>query len=343
MLLLPLAESDLLSHVLPHTLFKFSLGPVTIDFTNHMLMTVVVAVVMLLLFPMIAAQAKSDPVPTGARNFFEAIMSYLRTEVFRPALGENADRFTPFLWTLFFFILLNNLLGMIPVSPIVELVTLGKYRHVGATAMGNISVTAALALCAFIMIHVGGIMQQIRIAMDPTLDPHHAGHDHIGPHGHGGTHGAVGPEAERDVVVTHHHAAQAIAAHQGYSVVPAVFVGLIRYIWNYAPHPQVGNQVLDVALWAFLLGLEVIGTIVKPFSLCIRLFANLLAGHLLLGALVGMIPLTAGVALMTGAGIVVVAGCAALSCLELFVCFLQAYIFTFLTTLFIASAVAPEH
>jgi len=74
----------------------------------------------------------------------------------------------------------------------------------------------------------------------------------------------------------------------------------------------------------------------------VRLFANLLAGHLLLAALVGLIPFTS-IAAMSGVGIAVILGCAALSCLELFVCFLQAYIFTFLTTLFIASAVAPEH
>lgn len=325
---IPLAEGDLLSHVLPHTLFAFHIGSYTFKFTNHMFMTVIVAVLMLILFPVIAVQAKKDPVPTGARNFFEAIMSYLRTEVFRPALGIHADRFTPFLWTLFFFILLNNLLGMIPVSPIVELLTGAK--HVGASAMGNLSITAALAGCAFFMIHIGGISQQVRIAMDPTLDPHfghHGGHD---DHGHGEQH---------DIP---HHAAHAIAAPQGLPLATAIPVGIVRYIWNYAPHPQVGNQVLDVALWAFLLILELIGTLVKPFSLCIRLFANLLAGHLLLAALVGMIPFT-GILMMSGVGIVVVAGCAALSCLELFVCFLQAYIFTFLTTLFIASAVAPEH
>jgi F-type H+-transporting ATPase subunit a len=58
-----------------------------------------------------------------------------------------------------------------------------------------------------------------------------------------------------------------------------------------------------------------------------------------------MIPFAAaaGVILWGPISLIVVAGCTALSCLELFVAFLQAYIFTFLTTLFIASAVAPEH
>ena len=100
---------------------------------------------------------------------------------------------------------------------------------------------------------------------------------------------------------------------------------------------------MDLALWFVLLILEGIGSIVKPFSLAIRLFANMLAGHLVLGALVGMVPFALAAAIWGPVSVVVIAGCTALSMLELFVCFLQAYIFTFLTTLFLASAVAPEH
>ena len=98
-------------------------------------------------------------------------------------------------------------------------------------------------------------------------------------------------------------------------------------------------------LFVLLLGLEFIGSLVKPFSLCVRLFANMIAGHLVPAALIMLIPLpaVAGIAATYGIGIVVVAGCVALGCLDLFVAFLQAYIFTFLVTLYIASAVAPEH
>ena len=85
------------------------------------------------------------------------------------------------------------------------------------------------------------------------------------------------------------------------------------------------------------------GALVKPFSLCVRLFANMVAGHLVLGALVSIIPFAAAAYLWGPIGVIVVLGCTALSLLELFVAFLQAYVFSFLTTLFIASAVAPEH
>jgi F-type H+-transporting ATPase subunit a len=92
-----------------------------------------------------------------------------------------------------------------------------------------------------------------------------------------------------------------------------------------------------------LLILEIAGALVKPFALCVRLFANMIAGHMVLAALVTIIPFGAAAYVWGPIGVTVVLGSTALSLLELFVAFLQAYIFTFLTTLFIASAVAPEH
>jgi F-type H+-transporting ATPase subunit a len=74
-----------------------------------------------------------------------------------------------------------------------------------------------------------------------------------------------------------------------------------------------------------------------------RLFANMLAGHLVLGALVAMIFLADSVAVQGGVAIPVVLGATAMSMLELFVAFLQAYIFTFLTVLFIAQGAIHEH
>ena len=65
-------------------------------------------------------------------NMFEAMLLFIRDQVARPAIGgHGADRFLPYLWTVFFFVLFNNLLGMIPG---------------GASATGNINVTAVLAL-----------------------------------------------------------------------------------------------------------------------------------------------------------------------------------------------------
>jgi hypothetical protein len=208
-----------------------------------------------------------------------------------------------------------------------------------------------LAILAFVTVHLSGIVQQIRVKMDPSLAPHHAGHDHAQPHGHGQMHGSEGPHDQQDVVVSHQvgdghdHAHGVHASKDGQPFPVAVVTGIGSYIWNFAPHPQAGGPIMDTFLFIGLLFLEIIGSLVKPFSLCVRLFANMVAGHLVLAALIGLIPVGVGVAayLTWGVGIAVVAACTALSLLELFVAFLQAYIFTFLCTLYIASAVAPEH
>ena len=108
--------------------------------------------------------------------------------------------------------------------------------------------------------------------------------------------------------------------------------GLWTYIKNFIPH-------VPAPLIPIMYLLEFAGALVKPFALAIRLFANMLAGHTVLGAFLGLIFMSQNYAI----GGVTILGCAALSLLELFVAFLQAYIFTFLTTMFVAAAVHPEH
>jgi F0F1-type ATP synthase membrane subunit a len=344
-----LGAENLLDHVLPHKMFK--VGPLTV--TNYMMMVVVAAVLVFVIFSWVGSASKKTKVPTGFHNFFEAMLSFFRTEVFRPALGENADRFTPFLWTVFFFVLFCNLLGIIPIGEAITLGTHGRLEHAWGTATSGISVTAALAIVAFITVHLSGIIQQVRIKMDPSLAPHHHGEDHAQPRGHGQMVGSEGIEDEHDVVIDHHvgdghdhaHGTHHSTEFGGQPFPVAVVTGIGGYIWNFAPHPQAGGPVMDILLFIGLLALESIGSLVKPFSLCIRLFANMVAGHLVPAALIALIPLGAAAAWVAtgGVGVVVVAGCTALGCLDLFVAFLQAYIFTFLVTLYIATAVAPEH
>lgn len=310
-----------LFHNEPGTLLYRLFGP-EVPFTNHMAMAMIVAGVMLLLFPYLAARTRKNPVPTGTHNFFEAILVYLRNDVFKPALGENTDRFVPYLWTVFFFILISNILGLIPGAAIIELINHFSGLHIPlfwGAATGNVMVTAGLAVLSFLAIHFSGIFQQIRIARDPSLDPHHHAHDH-------GTHELTGTPQAHD----HHGTAK------GLPLPVATVKGFLMYWWNFAPHdPWI--------LWIFLFPLEMIGALVKPFALCMRLFANIMAGHVVLASLVGLIFVAELHSTRGQIGIAVVIGCAALSILELFVAFLQAYIFTFLTTLFLAAAVAPEH
>ena len=378
MLLQLLAAADPLDHVLPHKVF--SIGPLV--FTNQMLMALVAAVIMLLVFPKLFNRPFVDA-PAGPRNFFESILEFLRVEVIRPALKEHTDRFVPFLWTLFFFILFCNLLGQIPIDEIITTVTGGKVQtHIGGTATGNINTTAALAVMTFLFIHANGIWQVAKSLMDGTYGHHghHEEHSSNGSKGHETAHdlehargeglGADVPQDMRalgnptkhyadDQHVTHHHSRPdrgdlhgAAHPHHGQKVPGNVawLAAVPLYFWNFAPHPfkpQPGESgikwLADIPLWGLLLVLELIGALIKPFALMIRLFANMIAGHIVLAALILLIPVTLGIGTQVAIGVPVTILSLLIRTLELFVAFLQAYIFTFLATLFIASAVAPEH
>jgi F-type H+-transporting ATPase subunit a len=84
--------------------------------------------------------------------------------------------------------------------------------------------------------------------------------------------------------------------------------------------------------------IELIGVLTKPFALMMRLFANITAGHILILSLISLIFMFKAIAVAP----VSVAFALFMNCLELLVAFLQAYIFTLLSALFIGTAVA-EH
>lgn len=111
--------------------------------SHHVLSLFIAAALMLLIFPKMAQD--QSLVPRGFRNFFEAIMLFVRDEVAKPFLGPNTPKFLPVLWTFFFFILFCNLLGLVPGM---------------ATATGQIWVTATLAFTAFGWYHASGIWEQ---------------------------------------------------------------------------------------------------------------------------------------------------------------------------------------
>src|SRR5262245_52466885 len=181
-----LASHDPIDHVKRH--YLFNLGP--FEVTNQMAMAVVAAILMAITFLWLFSNKDNlhEP-PSGLRNFFESILEFLRVEVIRPALKEHTDRFVPFLWTIFFFILFCNLLGQIPFGEMVTVFT-GKPNHIGGTATGSLNTTAALAIAAFVFIHFNGIWQIARSLMDGTYGhhDHHEEHTAEGSHGHEAAH-----------------------------------------------------------------------------------------------------------------------------------------------------------
>jgi F0F1-type ATP synthase membrane subunit a len=362
---------DPMEHVVSHPLF----GNHLTWFTNQSLMALVAAALMLVIFPRLYARPDSAA-PTGAKNFFESILEFLRIEVFRPALKEHTDKFVPFLWTVFFFIGFCNILGCIPFADFFELISGGHLKHIGGTATGSINTTATLAICAFFFIHFHGIDMVARSLMDGTYGHHphhdeHAGHDtHMDPNGEiANLRGEalpadvpgdlqalgdpVGHYTDADKSLGYHERAAAMQfdkEHEKLTPAMAILLAIPLYLWNFAPHPfkpgpgeSKAKWFLDVPFFGFLLILELVGAVIKPFALCMRLFANMVAGHAVLAVLISLIVTPPLIWQQLAIGVPLGLLNLAIQFLELFVAVLQAYIFTFLTTLFIASAVAPEH
>ena len=121
-----------------------------------------------------------------------------------------------------------------------------------------------------------------------------------------------------------------------------VFNGLRLGGKDYLAHFNPG----PVWMAPLMVPLEIAGTLAKIFALAVRLFANMVAGHILLAVLM-MLILKAGAALGAGVGVGIaiplVLGSVAINMLEIFVAFLQAFIFTYLTTLFIGMSVNLHH
>jgi F-type H+-transporting ATPase subunit a len=196
--------------------------------------------------------------PRGFAAGLEGVMLYLRNEVYMPVIGHGGEKYIPFCLTLFFFIAIANLLGLVPY---------------GSTATGNIAVTLTLALITFVMVEAAGMR----------------------------------------------------ALGKGY-------IGTIVY-W---PHDMPIGMKLPLTL--VMTPVELIGKFTKPFALTIRLFANMIAGHVIILALIGLI-------FMFGFFVAIPAIAMALFImfLELLVVFIQAFIFSLLAAVFIGQIRAAHH
>ena len=236
-----------------------------IQVSRFMVMELIAAGLLVLVMVPAVRRIASGHVSRGKfTNMIEAMLLFIRDDVARPAIGgHGADRFLPFLWTIFFFVLFNNLLGMVPGL---------------SSATGSISVTAALALLTFITVISAGVRE----------------------------------------------------------------LGFVGYWVGIVPHLDV-PAVLKPFLWGLMFFIEVAGLLIRHTVLAVRLFANMFAGHVVLAVILGFILMAYGNMWVFGLVMPVsIAGVICLSLLELFVAFLQAYIFVFLSALFIGMAVHPH-
>lgn len=195
--------------------------------------------------------------PSGKQNLIEVLVSFVRDEVALPNLGHKAYKYLPFLLTVFFFILINNIFGLIPGT---------------ANVTGNIAFTAVMGIISFVVILF-------------SSNSHFWGH-----------------------------------------------------IFNPPGVPGFVKPILVVV--------EFLGIFIKPFALIIRLFANMMAGHIIIICLISLIFIFAekiNPAAGYASSLISVAFTVFIYFIEVLVAFLQAFIFTVLSAVFIGQAFEGEH
>lgn len=264
--------------------------------TKFMVLEVVALILAVLIFRGLAVRVSTgEPIRGRFWNFWEMIAVYLRDQLVRPLIGDDdhghghaanhhgegegqghhgdakaitavhpADRFLPFVWSVFFFILFNNLLGMIPFM---------------GSPTGSIWVTGVLAVSTLVYVITTGSK-------------------------------ALG------------------------------FGGFWKALVPHMDLPPILKPFIIPLMWV----IEFVGLLIKHGVLAVRLFANVMAGHTVIAVILSFIAAeaVAGSHLYYLVAPASVLGQVGIGLLELFVAFLQAYVFAFLATLFIGSAVHPH-
>ncbi len=197
-----------------------------------------------------------EKAPGGFVGAMEAVFDFVDKDIAKANIGHGYEKFSPYLGTVFLFILTCNLLGLIPVFP------------GGANLTGNIAVTMTLSVATWIAVNFFAPKKYFKEILWPDVP-----------------------------------------------------------VFLKAPLP-------------IMPAIEFIGVFTKPFSLTIRLFANIFAGHAIILSLTCIIFIAwqSGAALGLPMTVVSVLFCMFMNCLELLVAFVQAYVFTLLSASFIGLA-----
>lgn len=239
--------------------------PIDLSITKTVAGIFVSVTVLLLIFLSIAKTSRRhvNQAPSGLQSLLEPVILFVRDDLAKPAIGEKRyEKFMPFLLTVFFFILTNNLLGLIPIFPF------------GANVTGNIAVTMVLAFFTFLV---------------TTFSTN-------------------------------------------------------KHYWKEIYNPDVPWWLkFPIPLMPIV---ELTGVITKPFVLMIRLFANMLAGHLIVTVFVSLIFVFAklmGVEAGLGVSVISVLFSVFMLLLDILVSFIQAYVFTLLSALYFGMASPEDH
>ena len=239
--------------------------PFDISITKNVCSLIISAIILLVLILSTARWYRrhdaENEAPAGIAKLMEPLIVAINDSLVKENIGHDYRRYSPYLLTAFFFILINNLLGIVPFFP------------GGANVTGNIDVTLVLALCTFLAVNLFGNKHYWKDILWP------------------------------DVPV--------------FLKFPIPLIQLI----------------------------EVFGMFTKPFSLMVRLFANILAGHAMILGLVSVIFIAAkmGPVICGSMTAVTMLFGVFMDCLELLVAFIQAYVFTMLSAVFIGMSREEAH
>ena len=239
--------------------------PLDLSFTKMSLSLFINALVLLLIILPVARWYRRHQdgrgVPSKFASMIEAVVMYIEDTVIKPCVGENYKKFSPYLLTAFFFILVCNLMSLIPFFP----------GGVGVTA--NMTITMFLAVCTFIAINVWGTKEYWKEILWPDVP-----------------------------------------------------------VFLKAPFPMM--QII-----------EFLGLFTKPIALMVRLFANMIGGHMAILVLTLLIFIGFSVGDVLGGSMTFLSVVfnIFLNLLELLVAFIQAYVFTLLSAVFIGGAQVQHH
>lgn len=235
----------------------------------------------------------------------EVVVLFVRNNIATPALGDKADKFLPLLLTMLVFVLGMNIIGLLPLQAVCEMFST-KYT-VGATPTSVLTICGALAAITLTIIFSMGF----------------------------------------------YRAAQRQHEHSNWPWILCLSLSPVLWFLNLAPSiPGLTGKLLLVPLAI----LEAIGAVAKCFALMIRIFANMMAGHFLLAVMMMFIVqrLTAMVTSIQHPEIendihafyiapMCIIASVMVDLMELLVAGLQAYIYTFLSAMFIGLYVETSH
>jgi F-type H+-transporting ATPase subunit a len=236
-------------------------GIIDLSITKNVTSLLVSAFLLLWIFLSVAKTYKNrvGKAPKGLQSFMEPLIVFVRDDIAKTSIGPKYEKFMPYLLTVFFFIFINNLMGLVPLFP------------GGANLTGNIAVCAVLA-CFTLLI---------------------------------------------------------------------IFANSNAHYWRHIfAMPGVPAWVLII-----LTPIELLGVVLRPFVLMIRLFANITAGHIIALAFFSLIFIFGEMSTGAGLGVAVlsVAFTVFMGMMELLVAFLQAYVFTLLSAMYFGAAIEEGH